>query len=652
LTNFNDNFAKQREKNVFQLYLALVLSIAITSCNPIQRIFNQGKRPYSDVTEGTRPYQNNEIVANEINFKGNPETVSAWMQQQGLTVEFQRIFDDSDYYTARYQGTNFKTYEEVEEGLKGQLEMVEPNHIVSLHASENVYDWPNDKNFFRQYSLNNIGQSAPYGLPGSKDSDINIMKVWEEGHKGSKDIIVAVIDTGVDYKHPDLRANMWFNDAERKGIPGEDDDGNGFCDDEYGYDFYSMGRKKLHCGQAGGPDPMDDSGHGTHCAGVIGAVADNGIGIAGINWNVRIMPVRFLGDGGGTSADGARSIDYAVKNGAHIISASWGGGGESDLVRTAISRANDAGVLFVAAAGNNSENNDIKAQASYPASYDLPNIISVGASDNQDAPAEFSNYGHRSVHVFAPGVLTLSTFPTHLAEEEKSEPYIVYSGTSMATPHVAGIAALLMSARPELVGNPETLKNLLIATSDVQPQLVGKSQSNGRVNAYAALKAPLDKVSINPEWTELSYPINRSGYNEELFDIRETIKVPEAKAVRVHFEFIDIEEPFDSIYLYDKNLRLISQIEEVQSTSHWSSIIPGNEVLIRYVNSKVKAPQFETASFDSREACYFVGGLNPEIDKNGKYTCQVDKMSSNDSDVYNNFGSQGYRIDKVEYLPL
>lgn len=635
-----------------KLFIPALISIGLLGCQQIGGLFKRDSNQYSDVQEGPRPYKNTSIIANEFNFKGDPAVVTSWMQDNGLSVSFQKIFDDSNFYNARYEGANFIAYEQVELGLKDKVEVIEPNQIVTLEATSNVYEWPNDKHFFRQYGLNNIGQSAPYGLPGVKGADIDLLKAWNEGHKGSDDIIVAVIDTGVDYKHPDLVENMWFNEAERNGNPGADEDGNEFYDDEYGFDFYSADRRSLHYGKLGDPDPMDDQGHGTHCAGVIGAVSNNGIGVAGVNWNVSIMPIRFLGQGGGTDSDGARSIEYAVKNGAHIISASWGSKSKSELTRTAIARANEAGVLFVAAAGNSSENNDIDSSAHYPSSYDLPNVISVGASDNQDAPAEFSNYGHESVDVFAPGVLTFSTYPTELAKEKGSEPYMVMSGTSMATPHVAGVAALLMASRPELIGQPEMVKNLLIATSDVKPQLVGKSRSNGRINVYSALTAPLDSDVISPEWTEKPHTIDHVAFNEELFDIRDKIVVPEAKAIRVHFDFIDIEEPYDSIYLYDKDQRLITQVESIKSASRWSAVIPGNEVMIRYVNSKVKAPKKSVEFKATRESCYQVGGLTPIPMADGKFGCDVDSKGSGDSDIFNTFVSQGYRVDKIQYLPL
>lgn len=253
---------------------------------------------------------------------------------------------------------------------------------------------------------------------------LNMGEAWTLS-EGSNSVVVAVIDSGVDYFHPDLRNNIAVNAAELNGQPGVDNDGNGYVDDIYGWDFYND--------RANG---FDDNGHGTHCAGVI-AAEKNGIGIRGIAPRVKVLPVKFLGaNGGGDTADAIHAIDYAVARGAKILSNSWGGGGASTLLDDAIQRAVNQGVIFVAAAGNNAL--DIDASPNYPANY--ANVISVGSSDSYDERSSFSNYGSRSVELFAPGSSILSTFP--------NGQYRVMSGTSMAAPQVSGALALAVSIRP------------------------------------------------------------------------------------------------------------------------------------------------------------------------------------------------------------
>lgn len=215
-------------------------------------------------------------------------------------------------------------------------------------------------------------------------------------------MVVAVIDTGVDQSHPDLAANTWVNPGENCGgcrADHVDNDGNGYVDDWRGWDFVG-----------GDNDPADDHGHGTHVAGTIGAVGNNGIGIVGVNWNVRLMGLKFLGrDGSGTTADAVSAILYAAPNGADVLNNSWAGGEFSQSLLEAIEFADGRDALFVAAAGNDGMDND--AVPMYPASYEVPNVLAVAASDNGDRHAFFSNFGKRSVDVSAPGVDILSPGP-------------------------------------------------------------------------------------------------------------------------------------------------------------------------------------------------------------------------------------------------
>ena len=247
---------------------------------------------------------------------------------------------------------------------------------------------------------------------------------------GSDEVIVAVVDTGVQVDHRDLADNIHRNMAEYNGRSGIDDDGNGYVDDIYGWDFVNNR-----------PNGLDDNRHGTHCAGIIGAAA-NGIGVVGINQKVKIMPLKFLDAGGSGSTDNAiAAIHYAIDNGAHVISNSWGGGSRSELLDRAIQRAINAGIVVVAAAGNEQSNND--ASPSYPANYQ--NVIAVASTDERDDLSSFSNYGRNTVEIAAPGSRIISTVLNHN--------WASLSGTSMAAPQVAGAIALAISVNDSLSVN-------------------------------------------------------------------------------------------------------------------------------------------------------------------------------------------------------
>ena len=313
---------------------------------------------------------------------------------------------------------------------------------------------PNDPSFGSLWGLSNNGTQG-----GLLNADINIEPAWDLGTSTS--IVTAVIDTGIDYTHPDLAANIWRNTDELSGN-GIDDDGNGFVDDVRGWDFVNNDS-----------DPMDDNGHGTHVAGTIGAVGNNGVGVTGVAWNASIMPLKFLDQAGsGSLSNAIKAIQYARVNGAKIINASWGGGGFSSALQSAITQFITSGGLFVAAAGNESTNNDVTP--SYPANY--PGVISVGASTRTDTRASFSNYGS-NVDVFAPGQSILSTLPGNR--------YGSLSGTSMATPQVAGALALLWGQNLTLSGST-IAQSLMNNTDNV---LRTTNSTYGRINVGAAATA-------------------------------------------------------------------------------------------------------------------------------------------------------------------
>lgn len=332
----------------------------------------------------------------------------------------------------------------------------EPNYIVKSLVS------PNDPRFGDLWGLHNTGEAG-----GTNDADIDAPEAWGIT-TGSSDVVVAVIDTGVDYNHQDLSANMFRNvtDCNNNGV---DDDGNGFVDDCYGIDTANDDS-----------NPMDDNNHGTHVAGTIGAVGDNSVGVVGVNWDVSIMACKFLNaNGSGTTADAIDCLDYVKimkDRGVNIVatSNSWGGGGFSQALFDAIDAHRQRGILFIAAAGNDSGDNDTDPH--YPSNYDLPNVVSVAATTRNDALASFSNFGRRTVHVGAPGSEILST--------TRNNTYSTFNGTSMATPHVAGVAALLKAQNPGR--DWRAIKNLILAGGDNVPSM-SNSITGKRLNANGAL---------------------------------------------------------------------------------------------------------------------------------------------------------------------
>jgi len=350
----------------------------------------------------------------------------------------------------------------------GGILYAEPNYKVSLTGDcQNI---PDDEFFANLWGMHNTGQSG-----GSADSDIDAPEAWCDGVDCS-DMVVAIIDTGVDYEHADLAGNMWHNSGEIAGNS-IDDDGNGFVDDVYGFDFVNYDG-----------DPMDDHHHGTHVAGTVGAVGNNGIGVTGVCWDVQLMAVKCLDVyGEGTNAEAIAAIEYAVQMGAKVMNNSWGGGSYSQSMKDAILAAEQADVLFVASAGNDyGYNNDMIPQ--YPSSYDCDNIIAVLSTDTRDALSDFSNYGPQSVDLGAPGSDILSCAPDNL--------YMYLSGTSMATPHVSGAAGLVWSANPYL--GRQDVKNILLQSVDKVPAMSGLCVSQGRLNLYNALQ------NTRVSWIEFS----------------------------------------------------------------------------------------------------------------------------------------------------
>lgn len=438
------------------------------------------------------------------------------------------------------------------------VDIVEPNYIYRINKT------PNDPMLGQLWGMINTGQQDSQRRAGIAGVDIGAEQAWDIT-TGSKDVIVAVIDTGIDYNHADLKDNLWTNEAELNGKPGVDDDGNGIIDDIHGANFVDANKPT--------GNPLDDHGHGSHCSGTIGATGDDGKGIVGVAWNVRIMGIKFLSASGSGSLDGAlKGIDYATKMGAKIMSNSWGGGGYSETLKQAIERSNVAGALFVAAAGNESNNND--ANPTYPATYDVPNVLSVAAIDNRGQIASFSNYGKTKVHVGAPGVNIYSSI--------SGGGYDSWSGTSMATPHVSGMAVLLATNEPNLT-NVE-MKERIIATSKPIAGLRGKSRG-GLVNAYAMLTNTLPAPDPNDPINWQTVPVNISSahpYKEKTNETYE-VRVPGAKQIALYFSKFDTERDYDKIELFDANGKKVATISGKNDDS-FSTPVDGEYVKIVFTS--------------------------------------------------------------------
>ena len=377
---------------------------------------------------------------------------------------------------------DFQSKRDALENLEDLVSSVEPDYFVYAIKT------PNDARMIELWGLHNSGQTG-----GTDDKDIDAHEAWDLS-VGTRDVLVGVIDTGVDRNHEDLAANMWTNPNEIAGN-GLDDDGNGFVDDVHGWDFYNNDN-----------DPTDDNSHGTHCAGTIGGVGNNGKGVAGVNWEVSMVGIKFLGgSGGGYLSDAVKSITYATKIGVDLTSNSWGGGGYSSSMKTAIDEASLEGIGFIAAAGNHAGDND--AYPSYPASYESENVISVGAHNHFGESAYFSCFGKTSVDLFAPGVNTLSTIP--------GNGYASYSGTSMATPHVAGAYALILSLNPEWKSTQ--VKNALLENTDPEDSLVEKCLTGGRLNTFKALSnEPPQENLISASPVALDFGVINKGETKKL----------------------------------------------------------------------------------------------------------------------------------------
>jgi len=368
----------------------------------------------------------------------------------------------------------------------------EPNWKITTAAVSNDPFYTTNGRLWGMYGDDQPTATGPSGTTNQFGSQAE--KAWAAGFTGSNTVYVGVLDEGIDINHPDLRANIWVNPFETVG-DGIDNDRNGYVDDVHGWDFYHRDNS-VYDGGTG-------DRHGTHVAGTIGGVGGNGIGVAGVSWNVTMIPLKFLGPDGGYTSDAIKALDYLtdlkVRHGLNVVASnnSWGGGGYSSALHSAIIRGANAGILFVAAAGNAGANTDVSAN--YPSNYSTLQgtsttraasyeaVISVAALTSSGGLASFSNYGEKTVHLAAPGAGINSTLP--------GNSYGAFSGTSMAAPHVTGAIALYASAHP--TASAAEVRQAILSSARPTASLAGKTVTGGRLDVAAALNiVPAVEIAI------------------------------------------------------------------------------------------------------------------------------------------------------------
>jgi len=410
------------------------------------------------------PQSNGQYVPNEllVKFKSNIAEgkrseafarIGGKVSEKVVTAMMKRNGDNEGFYIIH---TPLSVLDAISK-IKGvEVVYAEPNYIYSYgSASSDPY--------FTNNSL--WGMNGTYGC--------NASAAWAANHTGSANVVVGIIDEGIQYTHPDLSGQVWTNPYDP--VDGIDNDGNGYIDDQHGWDFDGNDNSIYDGGTKG---TLDD--HGTHVSGTIGAKA-NGQGVVGINWNVTLISAKFLGRRGGTTANAVKAVDYLtdlkIRHSMNIVASnnSWGGGGFSQALNDAIVRMNNANILFVAAAGNGGsdgvgDNND--NVANYPSNYAVANVIAVAAIKSDGTLASFSNYGRNTVHLGAPGYGIWSSTAANTYES--------YSGTSMATPHVTGAAALYASTHPG--STAAQIKSAILSSATATSSLTNKTITGGRLN--------------------------------------------------------------------------------------------------------------------------------------------------------------------------
>lgn len=381
--------------------------------------------------------------------------VSGKVKEHVVTAAMKHRGDNEGFYLVH---TPMQALDAIAKAKGAEVVYAEPNYVYQHNAATND-----------TYVANGSLWGMDGNIYGSQAST-----AWAAGHTGSASVVVGVIDEGIQFDHPDLAGQIWTNPYDP--ADGVDNDGNGYIDDIHGWDFDGNDNSIYDGGSRGS---LDD--HGTHVSGTIGAKANNGQGVAGMNWNITIISTKFLGRRGGTTANAVKAVDYLndLKNrhGLNIVASnnSWGGGGFSQALSDAVTRANTANILFIAAAGNGGsdgvgDNND--AVASYPSNLPQANVIAVAAITSTGGKSSFSNYGATTVDIGAPGsgVWSCTAYST----------YQSYNGTSMATPHVSGAAALYAASHPG--SSAATIKAAILNSATPTPSLAGKCVTGGRLN--------------------------------------------------------------------------------------------------------------------------------------------------------------------------
>lgn len=451
-----------------KLFLGALAMIAISSCS------DENLNTTDEVQNKVQPA----YVANQILIKFKPTEIGARTSSNVLSLIGGSTIEVIN--TKSMQSFSSKT-----KGQEGKLLLVNSDlgtmEAIDLIKNLKEVEYAEPNWIYNHYAVSNdtyFTNSSLWGMLGSTTSPSNqfgsnAAVAWANNKLGSATVYIGIIDEGYMYDHEDLAANAGKNPGEI-AANGIDDDRNGLVDDVYGWDFAGNNNTVF--------DGVDDD-HGTHVAGTIGAVGGNAKGVAGVVWNVKMLNAKFLGGTGGTSANAIKAIDYftdlKTRHGMNIVATnnSWGGGGFSQALQDAIERANTAGILFIAAAGNSGTNND--ATPSYPASYPNANIIAVASITSTGALSSFSQYGATSVDIGAPGSGIWSTVPARSKGKNISS-YASYNGTSMATPHVSGAAALYASLNPGATA--AQIKGALLNSATPTASLSGKCATGGRLN--------------------------------------------------------------------------------------------------------------------------------------------------------------------------
>lgn len=471
-----------------------------------------------------------EWIAVRRNLKGS------WGELSSQLPDFE--FLSSFGHLKRFALLKLRKGKRVAKTLPPFLVHLQPNYTYSAFQSA-------DPDFSKSWALLNLGQSISTLGNGTPGVDIDAQNAWKN-LEFKRDAVVAVLDSGIDLNHEDLKNCRWKNALEVSGNQ-KDDDGNGFVDDLSGWNFVSENS-----------NVMDDNNHGSFVSGIIAADSNNSKGSRGLSTHAKIMSVKMLDENGMSSTERAvKGIEYAVNNGAKIINASWGGSSYDQVLFDTIGWAAEKGVLFIAAAGNSASSNDIDEKPTYPASFKIPNIISVAAYDFNDKLAKFSNFGKETVHLGAPGVGIYSTIVNG---------YKFSEGTSYAAPFVSGVAALLYSAFSDLEFS-QVKERLLASTTPLPYYSKEKLISAGRLNAYNAVK---DHRPLRPKrptgWKRVEK--NTGTQHPYPNDLKQTFELnqPNAKFLRVHFVSFDLENNYDSVVLKDK-----TGTEITAYTGNWGS---------------------------------------------------------------------------------